>query len=264
MTRSRGDEVVTVPERLYFAAVGALALIVGAHGYLDPGNVERAIPFTVPPLHARFLGSLYLSGFVMMVASMAARRWGQIRTIPVGTAVWTGGLGLISLADLSVFPFERVQTIVWFAAYTVYPIVGICLAWIHRGEPRQDWTRPAWASPALLGLGGVLIASSVALLLIPGTMARVWPWAITPLLARIYAAPMAAYGTLSVLVARRRASDDPRIALAGIGMFTALVLLASIIHRSLFSLGQASDAAWFAGLAVVTLGVAVLFVRSRS
>lgn len=240
-----------------------LALIVGARGYLDPAHVQKAIPFPVPPLHARFLGALYLSGFSMMLASMLARRWEEIRPIPTLTAIWTGGLGLISLFDLSVFPFERVQTIIWFAAYAIYPVIGAWLAWRHRGGSGSTGRDPRWISGFLWVFGTVLIMSSAALLIAPATMARVWPWEISALLARIYSAPLLAYGVGSLMVARRRAGDHARVTIGGTFVFIALVLLASAIHRSLFSLGQAADIAWFAGLVVATVGLAVLLLRSR-
>ena len=51
---------VTRGQKIYFAAVGLLALWVGIWGYFIPGRVDRAIPWLVPPLQARFLGALYL------------------------------------------------------------------------------------------------------------------------------------------------------------------------------------------------------------
>ena len=84
---------VTRGERIYFAAVGVLALWVGFWGYFVPSEVERAIPFSVPPLHARFLGAVYLSGLTIMAAGCwlaAGARSGSSRSSrrcgPVGCA----------------------------------------------------------------------------------------------------------------------------------------------------------------------------------
>src|SRR5687767_6939157 len=59
--------VVTRGQRIYFGAVGLLALWVGIWGYFIPGQVDKAIPWLVPPLHARFLGAMYLSGTAFMI-----------------------------------------------------------------------------------------------------------------------------------------------------------------------------------------------------
>ena len=123
---------VTRRERIYFAAVGVLALWVGFWGYVVPSEVERAIPFSVPPLHARFLGAVYLSGLTIMVGGLLARSWHEIRLVPILTALWTGGLCLISLFHLDRFDFATPQPWVWFAAYVIYPLIAIGLAWRHR------------------------------------------------------------------------------------------------------------------------------------
>lgn len=50
-------KVVTRGQRIFFAAVGLLALWVGIWGYFIPGHVDQAIPWLVPPLHACMLAS---------------------------------------------------------------------------------------------------------------------------------------------------------------------------------------------------------------
>ena len=48
----------------------------------------------VPPLHARFLGAMYLSGATFMLLGLAARQWAEMRvTVPM-IAIWTGMLGI--------------------------------------------------------------------------------------------------------------------------------------------------------------------------
>jgi hypothetical protein len=58
---------VTRGQKIYFAAVGVLALWVGIWGYFIPSQVDKAIPWLVPPFHARFLGAMYLSGTAFMI-----------------------------------------------------------------------------------------------------------------------------------------------------------------------------------------------------
>ncbi len=90
-------------ERAYFGAVGLLALWVGVWGFVVPSRVDTALPFLVPPLHARFLGVMYLSGLTLMVGGILARHWCEIRVLPPITAVWTGGLLVVSLLHLEAF-----------------------------------------------------------------------------------------------------------------------------------------------------------------
>lgn len=250
----------TPRERAYFGAVALLALWVGVWGFFVPARVERALPFSVPPLHARFLGAMYLSGFAIMVGSMLARDWEEIRPVPLMTALWTGGLGLISLLHLDTFPSGRVQTWVWFAAYTAYPAIGLALARRHR-VPGEAVPGPAVPGPArayLRGQGAVLVAVAGLLLLLPDTVAPRWPWPITTLLAQIYAAPFLAYGVGSLLLSGRRTLPEVRPAVVGLAVFAAGVLVASIVHRDLFTLREPQDVLWFVLLAAATVALVLI------
>lgn len=255
-----GVSGVSRSERLYFAAVGLLALWVGFWGYIVPTEVERAIPFAVPPLHARFLGAVYLSGLTIMIGGMLARGWHEIRLVPIMTALWTGGLAVISLFHLERFDFATPQPWVWFAAYVAYPLIALGLAWRHRGAgPGQGdgHALPTWARGFLIGQGVVLTALAVGLLFAPGVLADVWPWPIDRLLAQIYSAPLLAYGVGSILLTGRTLLEA-RVVAAGLLVFTAGVLLASIVHRGLFSAGDVEDVLWFVLLAVATAVLGLL------
>src|SRR5205823_2628635 len=100
---------VTTWQRVYFAAVGLLALWVGMWGYFDPAHVDQAIPWLVPPLHARFLGAMYLSGATFMLGCILSRRWDEVRVVVPGIAIWTGMLLVVSLFYLDSFDFSRNQ-----------------------------------------------------------------------------------------------------------------------------------------------------------
>jgi len=265
----RGMEIPLGPgiragERVYFAAVAVLALWVGVWGYLFPGSVTKALPFEVPPLHARFLGAVYLSGFVILLWSMLARRWDEIRDVPVMAAIWTGGLGLISLLHLGAFPADKAQTWIWFGAYLVFPLIALWLAWRHRGRTSDlaGDSVPRWARSYLVVQGAALAVTAGMLLLFPDLMVDLWPWPITRMLAQLYSAPLLAYGVGSLLLARRRSWREIRVPIIGMLVFAVLVLVASAIHRDLFSSTQVADVLWFALVAVISVGLAVLGARA--
>jgi hypothetical protein len=252
-------------EKAYFAAVGALALWVGLWGYFNPTRVDKAIPFLVPPLHARLLGAMYLSGLALMVGCLLARRWTQVSIVPLMTAVWTGGLLVVSLFHLEEFDFARTQPWVWFAAYIVYPLIAIWLTVRHRLLARagpEPSDLPGWARRYLVAQGGVLVVLAAALLLVPSVMVDVWPWTITPLLAQIYSAPFLSYGIGSLLLGRRGTWAQVRVAASGILVFCIAVLLASIIHLELFSAEDVPDVLWFCAFALASTTLGVLAARS--
>src|SRR5258705_12850125 len=138
---------VTRSHRIYFAAVGLLALYVGFLGYFIPARVAEAIPWMVPPLHARFLGAMYFSGMTFMIGALLARRWSQVRIVVPMIAIWTGMLLIVSFFYLPSFDFARIQVWIWFAAYILYPAIALWLTWTHRNDPDEATgaALPRWA-----------------------------------------------------------------------------------------------------------------------
>ena len=242
--------------RPFFLVVGLFALWVGAWGFAVPGEVSRALPWTVPPLHARFIAAIYLAGLLAMVWSFLATSLAEVR-IPVAlAALWTGALFLISMLHLGEFDFARPQVGFWMFAYAVFPLWG---AWLYfrRGaaaaaEPRSP------PDAALLVLGAACLVLAVALLLAPATMVEAWPWKLSPLLASIYAGPFFAYGVCALMLAREARPEARRIVLASMLAFTLLALVASLLHLRLFRFDAPAAWVWFGGFA---LAAAVLATR---
>jgi hypothetical protein len=206
-------------------------------------------------LHARFIGAFYLSGTLAMAWSLFAGRSAEVRLPIVLAVVWTGALLLISLLHLDAFDFARPQVWFWMGAYAVYPVWG---AWLYGRARALDPPQQQAGDVALLALALPCTAFGALLLLAPEVMARLWPWAVTPLLAQIYAGPFLAYGASLSLAAREARPEARRIVVASLLAFTLLVLLASLLHERVFHFDAASAWVWFAAFAVAA---AVLALR---
>jgi hypothetical protein len=255
---------VTRAHRVYFAFVGAFALWVGFWGYFVPGEISRAIPWQVPPLHARFIGSMYLSGMVLMGLSLIARHLVEVRTAVPMAAIWTGMLLVVSLFHLKEFDYSLTQVWFWFGAYIAYPLIGAWLAYVYQPPPaaKGSATVPDWVRVYLLAQGVVCTGLAACLFFAPVWMASLWPWRITPLLTQIYSGPFLSYGVGSLLLARQRHWIDLRIALASMFAFAALVLVASFFHRPTFGQIGMSAQLWFGGFALATAILAFLSYRA--
>jgi hypothetical protein len=255
---------VTRNQKIYFAAVGLLALWVGSWGYFIPSRVDQAIPWLVPPLHARFLGAMYLSGATFMIGGILARYYAEVRVVVPVIAIWTGMLFIISLLYLGEFDYSRKQVWIWFGAYLIYPMIALWLMWCHRAihERIDGPAMPAWVRGYLLILGVAVTILALSLLLVPEFMANVWPWKITRLLAQIYSAPFLAYGWSSLMLSRQQTWPEMRVVVFATFVFVFGVLLASFIHRELFSPANLVTWLWLGGFLQATVILGLLSIHS--
>ena len=262
-------DAFTTAHRLYFAIVAAFALWVGVWGYFAPAGIRDAIPWSVPPLHARFLGAMYLSGAAFMIGGLLARRWDEVRVVVPMVGIWTVTLCIVSLLHLSEFNFGEAQSWLWFGAYSIFPAIAFWLTWQKRGTGGaagaglSDRTVPTWVRVYLRiqGVVGTLLA--LALLVAPVATTAFWPWPITPLLAQLYGGPFIAYGVGSLLLARETRWPALRIAVAAMWVFSTGVLIASIVHGALFSASDLSDWLWFGAFSAATVSLGAIALAAR-
>ena len=252
--------------RVYFIAVGVFALWVGLWGYLVPSEIDRAIPWPVPLLHARFLGAMYLSGTVLMFGSRSAGSVVEVRIALLMAVVWTGMLLLVSLLHLAEFDFARPPVWFWFFAYLIFPLMGTWLFWRdrHRVEAVKFRVLPTWAKLFALALAAVSCVLAISLFFLPVPMTKLWPWKIPPLLAQLYSGPFLSFGIGALSIAYCGNWQQARMPIWSTATFAVLVLLASILHRSVFTPGSTSALLWFGGFAIVLLGLLLTAAKMRS
>jgi hypothetical protein len=91
---------------------------------------------------------------------------------------------------------------------------------------------------------------------------NVWPWKITRLLAQLYSAPFLAYGLSSLMLSRRQTWPEVRVVVVATFVFAFGVLVASFIHRELFSFTGPAAGLWFGGFLLATLMLGLLTTRA--
>jgi hypothetical protein len=200
-----------------------------------------------------------------MVGGIRAHRWAEAHVLPPVIAIWTGGLLVVSLLHLDLFDFAAARVIIWFAAYISYPLTALWLAWRHRrdgAERLPGAAVPRWARGYLLVQGTAASVLGLALVMAPTHMVKVWPWPITRLLAQMYAAPLLSWGVASLMLSRRRTWPEIRLGVIAMLVFAVGVLVASVVHRQLFSADQLGDRLWFSGFTVATVGMVIVVVAA--
>ncbi len=255
-------------ERIFFGVMFLSAVWIGLVGFFLPEQFASIFTWLpLPPLHARFLGALYLFGALFMLACLLAKEWTQVQAALITAAIWTGLIFIVSLFYLNKFDLGSFSSWLWLVSYFVYPVVALWLAYRRAQMPhpaRADVAARGWQYQFLLAQGIVVSVFALALLLLPGVMTSLWPWKITEQFAQFYAGPLLAYGYSSIQFARAGTGADLRILLPPMIVFTVGVLLASLIHFNLFSLGEIGDLLWFAAFAVATGFLGLIIYRSMS
>jgi hypothetical protein len=258
-SRISASSEITGSQKTFYGFVLALAAMIGIWGLFFPAQVLQVLPFSVPPLHSRFLGSMYLSGATFMGLNILAKQWAEVRVVTPMIAIWTGMLGIISLFHLSAFDWERVQVWVWFFAYISFPLIAAWIAWQQRSQntPTEGLPLSDYLRTYLYLQGGLLTLLALSLLIAPSWMVTLWPWKITPILAHIYGAPFLSYGLGSLYVVSQQTWQEVRIVIYATLVFMVGVLLASLHHIKLFDFGIFATWLWFCGFAISSLTLAL-------
>src|SRR5204863_6758331 len=209
------SKAVARRQRIFFGIIVAFPAWVAAGGIFFTHRIDDFLPFVVPPLHARFISAMYLAGATMMLFATRARDWHEIRVVTVILAIWTGVLGLVSILHLDAFHWTARPTWFWWFAYIWFPLGAAFISWNQKRE--TDHPAEPSLSPLLRGflaaLGAVVIIFGFVSLLTPATMIKLWPWAITTLLAQIYSAPFLAYGVGCPYASRQHGWSEIRISI---------------------------------------------------
>lgn len=254
---------------LVFSVLTALAVVAL---FLLPARTAELFAWTVqPPLTAAFLGAGYAAGCTLVVLSLRDPVWADSR-VPVLTILVFTVLTLVAtLLHVDRFHFQpefaaapplaRAAAWFWTAVYVVVPVAMVVL--LARQErapgadppPRCPVSRPLRA--ALAVESAVLLLTGVALFLLPSSADTLWPWALTPLTARVVAAWLVAFGLATALAARAGDLQRLRTAAVAYAVFGVLVLVA--VARYAGEVAWDSAAAWvllLLAIAVTATGTA--------
>jgi hypothetical protein len=251
---------ITLGRRVYFGVIAVAALFVTYLGFFAPARMDESFTWAVlPPLHARFVGALYLFGGVYLLGCAFARSLSQVQPAVVAVVIFTGLLLLVTLLNPEAFDYDLVPPWVWTLSYVVYPLWGIALAWRSRGQTTTPGPPlPPWARRFLVVQSSLFAVVGLALLLTREVMVDVWPWAITNGLAQFYGGPFLAYAYCSWAYSRRQTWTDVATIVPAMFAFVVATLVVSLVHRELFSASDLSDWLWFAWFATAAGALAFM------
>ena len=258
--------------RVLLGVFAVLTALATGSLFVLADTTEKTFAWTIqPPLTAAFLGAGYAAGFVLVVLSMWASRWADVR-VPVLTifvyVVLTLVATLLHLDKLhfgddftTLGPLAKGAAWFWLGVYVVLPVAMLVLLVLQERTPGGDPPARHPVPPVLRAALGVeslvLLVVGVALYVDPTTAATLWPWALTPFTARVIAAWLLAFGLATTLAALAGDLHRLRTATIAYTLFGVLVLAAVLRFPATVAWGR--PVAWmFLGMtiAVVLTGAA--------
>lgn len=255
------------PARLYLLVVSGFTSWVGAIGYWRPDEILRALPWPLPPLHARIVGALYLSATVFLWLAAASRQRLAARGVLVIAFVWTGALLLVSLLHWRSFDPQRVQVWFWAVAYLSFPPLAAVLAMRAARWPVPTplrLQRPDGVARGLLLVQGMaLTLLAAALGLWPAAASVWWPWPMPALLAQVYAGPLLGLGLGSLWLAHAGSWPEVVPPMVAQLVFSGLAGMASSWHAAAFAPGSPSQGAWWVALLGLGVSAPVVLAAGR-
>ncbi|WP_207555837.1 hypothetical protein [Intrasporangium flavum] len=193
LVRPDRDDRVLLPTRVLawgivpFLAV-AVVLLLGF-----PSDTRRLFAWPIsPPLTAMVLASAYLGGVWFFVRTARAHRWALVSAGLPAVTLFAALLGIATVVHWDRFTHGSPAFWVWAALYFVAPPV-VAVVWVLNTRvarpPRDDERCVGAVARGVIGCGGAAsLLLGVLLWVAPGSLSRVWPWALTPLTARVVGA----------------------------------------------------------------------------
>jgi hypothetical protein len=241
-------------------------LVMGVPGclfFLLPVQASALWPWVLPPLAARFMGSLFLGGAVCSLAclrSQTNRGLFVIVLLAVGD-VLIALSGLLAVSGIGFTP-AMLGFLAFFLGAALLVVVTIL--------------RPSLAAPAQVGLPVthalrgfffvhllVVLPVGLAMYFLPVWAQPLWPWKMAPINVRLIGSFFFGAAFISTWALRQRDAQALRPTLALYVTFATLATIAAVMHFALFNPARLATWAFFA-LYVFVAGASAVFLLHRS
>jgi hypothetical protein len=223
------------------SAVQAILVVNALPAFVNlmsiPDRTERWFVWTVKPAaNARVLGVMYGSACLLGLLGYGARTWPRQRATFVVVAPFAVAATIVTLVTLKPFRAHPWYELAYWLL--MYSILFVAVPATFAVEERRHGGRLPVEEPfgpvaraAVAVLGALLLAAGVGLLFELSYATRLWPFAITPLVARILGVWLGCLGLAHLWAVwdgdRRRA----RALLLSMPPTGALLALVPLLHR---------------------------------
>ncbi len=193
-----GDRPMSLSMKLIFLFVVANAYAGAISLIFFPGDTESLFFWKIaPPINAVLFGMLYLIAGSVVLQAVIRGRWEPARYLTPMVIPFSLLLLLATLLHLDKFT-PGFKLYYWLVVYIVAPAATIFFFWHYEhsspkwsGQNNQVQPFIRWFA---VGLGGLLAVYVLVSFISPEFVVNFWPWLLTPLLAKAFAAWLAALG----------------------------------------------------------------------
>lgn len=191
------------------AVASILVLIIGLRLMVFSEETEIYFPWTISvPLTSAFMGAAYFAAFFLEMMASRHKAWSSGRIAVPAVLLFTVLTLIVTLVHLDRFHLgsqyqlvTQVITWFWLFIYVSVPIIMGTLYFLQIRKPGDDLPRthpmPAIVRVIFVIYTLILALLGIGLLVAPDSVRSIWPWALTPLTARIIGAWMIGLGTLT-------------------------------------------------------------------
>jgi hypothetical protein len=252
--------------RLFSFVITLAAAFIAWLGLFHPTKMDDRFTWAVlPPLHARFVGALYLFGAIYTLGGALSAHRRTVAPTMVGITLFTGAMGVLTALNARSFDWDLFPVRVWVISYVAYPLISAALTVRYRtltGAEVPGPELPTWARRVLQVQAGAFIAIGATGLLVRSLLVDAWPWEVTAPVAQMYGGVFLALGVVTALHARARRLREVTWLAASTAALAATTLWASLHHRALFSSTSPSSGVWFGAAIALLVGHVLVLVRT--
>jgi hypothetical protein len=230
-----------VNRRRAVTAVQAILVVNALPAFVNlmsiPDRTERWFVWTVKPdANARALGVMYGSACLLGLLGYAARTWPRQRATFVVVAPFAVAATIVTLVTLKPFRAHPwYELAYWLLMYSIlFVAVPLVFALNERAEGGRLPIEAPFAAAgraAVAGLGALLVAAGIGLLFDLSYATRLWPFALTPLVARILGVWLGCLGLAHLWAAWDGDRLRGRALLLSMPPTGALLALVPLLHR---------------------------------
>lgn len=216
--------IVVIP----FLVVAAILL------YVWPNNTAATFAWTIKPsMTPMMLAAAYMGGIVFFTQVVRARQWHTVKVGFVPVMAFATFLGIATILHWERFNHAHVSFYAWTGLYFTTPFL-VLGAWLlnrrhdsRQPEPGERFIH-RWVRAAAGAAGAVTLLISLFLFLSPALMIAVWPWALTPLTARVAGAMFALPGLVGLGIAMDARWSAARVILQSQSFSILMILIGAL------------------------------------